>query len=350
LKYAPGSVRVLEVLRALTEKAGKSGFTEGADREMAILRGVLRESPLNWPFYAAAIDQLSIRGDLYAMNELAAGLESAGASEGAQMYEISMGLALCYASMAPWIESQGYLSLNKAPETLVEKAREYVRVRKRAEEMRAYLVKSDSVDDTRRRLVPDALRVPAEVALADMDSGREEAERIYASVSRMDSDPSFLKAVELTVRGNGALMKKDYSGARAFYRSAIQNRPDFLDARKQLVEVDFQEGAALALTGRGLKAGKRSLYDAYSGSADVIKAAGELRNWMPFVTREKFLADAYSIRAAAIAALKAVNGIRPRDQARLAGEFKAALDEAVRLNPQSKLARDLLERYSKEGF
>ena len=41
---------------------------------------------------------------------------------------------------------------------------------------------------------------------------------------------------------------------------------------------------------------------------------------------------------------------RLENKAKLEKEFKAALDEAVRLNPQGKLARDLLERYSKEGF
>jgi hypothetical protein len=351
LQYRPDSIRSLETLKALTGKAGDVGFAGGLDLEIAILKRVLRGSPFNWPVYAAAVNDFSVRGDLYSLNELAAVLEAAGSPKDArQTYEIYTGLALCYASMAPWVESEGYLSLNKTPETLIEKAREYVRVRRRAGEMQAYLAKADAVDPAWRKLVPEALRVSAEVALGDLAGSGAEAERIYASVARMDSEPAFLKAVALTVQGNGALMKKDYSGARAFYRSAMQNQPGFIDARKQLVEVDFQEGAGLALTDAGLKSGRQLLYRAYEESDEVIETALEKQNWMPFLTRDKFLADTYSIRAAVISAVSAIEKGRLKNKAKLEGEFKSALDEAVRLNPQGKLARDLLERYSKEGF
>ncbi len=351
LQYRPDSVRALETLKELTGKAGNGGFSGGLDLEISILKSVLRGSPLNGPVYAAAVNDFSVRGDLYSLNELASMLEVVASSNGAgQIYEASTGLALCYASMVPWVESEGYLSLNKSPETLVEKASEYVRVRRRAEELQAYLAKADAADPARRKRVSEVLRVSAEVALADLAGSRKEAERLYAAAARINSEPAFLKAVTLTVQGNGALMRKDYSGARAFYRSAMQNHPGFIDARKQLVEVDFQEGAGLALTDAGLKTGRQLLYRAYDESDEVIEAALEKPNWMPFLTRDKFLADTYSIRAAVISAVSAIEKGRLKNKAKLAGEFKSALDEAVRLNPQGKLARDLLERYSKEGF
>jgi len=351
LEYRPSSRRALETLETLTGKASKAGFAAGLDLEIIILNRVLRASPLNWPVYAAIIDDLSVRGDLFSLNELASRLEAAGSAKNAsQPYEISMALALCYAAMTPWVESEGYLSLNKSPDVLVEKAREYVRVRRRAEELQVYLAKADAIDPARRKTVPDALRVSEEVALGDLASSRAEAERIYAAAARMDSEPAFLKAVSLTVQGNGALIKKDYSGARAFYRSAMRNQPGFIDARKQLVEVDFQEGAGLSLTGAGLKAGRQLLYRAYEESDKVLAAALETQNWLPFLSRDKFLADTYSIRAAVISAINAIEKEKLKNKAGFEREFKYALDEALRLNPQGKLARALLERYSKEGF
>ena len=68
------------------------------------------------------------------------------------------------------------------------------------------------------------------------------------------------------------------------------------------------------------------------------------------MTRDKFLADTYSIRAAVISAVNALEKGRLKNKAKLEKEFKDALDEAVRLNPQGRLAKDLLERYTKEGF
>ena len=351
LEYRPASRRSLETLTELTEKANKAGFAKGFDLEIAILKRVLRGSPSNWPVYSSVINALSVRGDLYSLNALAARLEADTSSkDNSQPYETAMTLALCYASMAPWVESEGYLSLNKAPDTLMEKAREYARVRRRAEELQGALAKMDAADPALTKNVPESLRSSAEVALADLAKSGEEARRLYASVAKMDAEPAFVKALSLTVQGNAALVKKDYSQARALYQSAMQNYPGFIDARKQLVEVDFQEGAGMVMTGAGVKAGKLLLYRAYEESDAVIETALERPGWMPFMTRDKFLADTYSIRAAVISAVNAIEKGRLKNKAKLEKEFKAALDEAVRLNPQGKLARDLLERYSKEGF
>ena len=351
LDYLPSSRRALEALEQLTEKSYKAGFARGLDLEIAILKRALRKSPTNWPVYAAAVNALSARGDLYSLNGLASSLSTLNSrKDNPQPYETSMALALCYAAMVPWVESEGYLSLNKDPDALIEKAHEYSRVRRRAEELQASFVKMDSVNPVLRNKVPQALLSSADVALADLAGSGPEAERIYASVAKMDSEPAFLKAVGLTVQGNSALVKKDYSGARAFYQSALQNYAGFIDARKQLVEVDFQEGAGMALTGDNVKAGKQLLYRAYDESDAVIEAALESPSWMPFMTRDKFLADTYSIRAAVIAAVSAMEKGRLKNKAKLEKEFKDALNEAVRLNPQGKLAKDLLERYTKEGF
>jgi len=351
LEYRPASRRSLETLGSLTERSNKAGFARGFDLEINILKRVLRGSPSNWPVYASVINALSVRGDLYSLNALASRLEEgAPVKDDPQVYERSMALALCYASMAPWVESEGYLSLNKSPDTLMEKAREYVRVRKRAEELQAALAKMDAADTSLKKKVPEALLSSAEVVLGDLAGNASEAERIRVSVAKMDAEPAFTKAITLTVQGNSALIKKDYSQARALYQSAMQNYPGFIDARKQLVEVDFQEGAGMVMTGAGVKAGKQLLYRAYEDSDAVIEIALEQPSWLPFMSRDKFLADTYSIRAAVISAVNAIEKGRLKNKAKLEKEFKAALDEAVRLNPQGKLARDLLERYSKEGF
>jgi len=351
LKYRPGTRRLLETLSALTKKAYAAGFSGGVDLEIGVLRNVLAADPRNWAAFAALVNDLAARGDLYSLNELAVRVEASDPRRDApDSYEAYAALALCYASMAPWVESEGYLSLNKSPDALVEKTAEAARVRRLAGEFQAALARVDEVVPARRKLASETLLSAAEVALADLDAGKAEAARVAAAAARMESEPAFLKAVKLTVQGNAALMKKDYSGARAFYQSARQNYPGFIDARKQLMEVDFQEGAALALTDAGLKAGRQLLYRAYEESDEIIEQALEKPNFMPFMTRDKFLADTYSVRAGVISAVNAIEKGKLKNKAKLEGEFKAALEEAVRLNPQGKLARGLLERYSRDGF
>ena len=82
----------------------------------------------------------------------------------------------------------------------------------------------------------------------------------------------------------------------------------------------------------------------------MIEATQNKPNWLPFMPRDKFLADTYSVRAAVISAIKSIKKGKLKNKAQLEKQFKIALDEAVKLNPQGKLARDLLERYAKEGF
>ena len=154
----------------------------------------------------------------------------------------------------------------------------------------------------------------------------------------------------MTVRGNAALVKKEYSQARAFYQSALNHYPALIDARRQMAETDFQEGAAMAAAGENPKAAAQLLYKAYGGVSAVITEALKTGNLIPFIKPAKFLGETYSLKAADLAALRAVEGARLRNTARLEAEFKSALDEALKLNPEGRLTRELLERYTKEGF
>jgi len=39
-----------------------------------------------------------------------------------------------------------------------------------------------------------------------------------------------------------------------------------------------------------------------------------------------------------------------KQRARMENNFKAALDASLKFNPNNRIARELLERYAKEGF
>ena len=177
-----------------------------------------------------------------------------------------------------------------------------------------------------------------------------EAEKIKNTLDLLARDAGFKKALELTVEGNKALVKKDYPRARAFYQGALGNYPDFIDARKQQVEADFQEGASLAIVNESRRAARALLLKAYESSAEVIEAGLGEGNRMPFVGRDKFMSEIYALRAAAVSALGVVEKPGPRRKPRMEKDFKEALDAAVKFNPDNRMARELLERYAKDGF
>jgi len=352
VSYAPDSAAAVDLLGRLADSASKSGFAGAQELEAAALRKILAASPLNWGARESLINFFAARGDTGGLETMAAQAQDLAASggEGRRYCALLAGLA-ARASALPWLESEAYLSLNKAPEVLFEKAAAYEAGAVKVRALKSEAEKMAASDPAVKKSAPAALVSAAEVAAADALRDPDAGAAIAAFNARCGSDKAFRKAVELTVQGNAALVKKEYPRARAFYQGALNHYPALIDARRQLAEADFQEGAALAAAaGENRKAAAQLLYKAYGGASVVIAEVLKTGNLIPFIKPAKFLGDTYSLKAADLAALHAVEGSRLKNTARLEAEFKSALDEALKLNPDGRLARELLERYTKEGF
>lgn len=351
LDYAPGSPQAVDLLGRLSDAAAKGGFPGAQELEASALRKALAGSPRNWAARAALTGFFAARGDTGGLEAMAAqAAELAASGEPGVKYCALLAGLYSRTSALPWLESEAYLALNRSPEILFEKAAAYGTAAAKAQELKAALEKLAALEPSVKRKAPAALASAAEVATADALSDPRAAAAIAAFNQRAASDKSFRKAMELTVQGNAALVKKEYAQARAFYQGALNHSPALLDARRQLAEADFQEGAALAAAGADRKAAARLLYSSYGSVSAVITQALASGNQIPFIKPARFLGEAYSLKAAGLAALRATEGSRLKRTAKLEAEFKAALDEALKLNPEGRLARELLERYTKEGF
>ena len=356
LSYAPESGQAVDLLGRLSDSASRNGFAGAQELEAAALKKALAGSPLNWSARESLINFFAARGDLGGLEAMAAQAQdlyasaaAGGGGEGQRYCALLAGLA-ANASALPWLESEAYLSLNKAPEPLFEKAAAYEAGALKVQAMKTEAEKMAASDAAVKKYAPAALVSAAEVAVADALRDPETRTAVAGFNARAGSDKAFRAAVEMAVLGNAALVKKEYAQARAFYQGALNHCPELIDARRQLAETDFQEGAALATAGENPKAAAQLLYKAYGGASAVIVEAKRTGNLIPFIKPAKFLGETYSLKAADLAALRAVEGAKLRNTARLEAEFKAALDEALKLNPEGRLARELLERYTKEGF
>lgn len=351
ISYDPGSEAAVELLGRLSDAASRSGFAGTQELEAAALKKALAASPLNWHAREALINFYASRGDTGGLESMAVQARELYASADAGVKYCALLAALAArASALPWLESEAYLALNKSPAALFEKAAAYASGGEKIKSMKAELDRMAATDPAVKRAAPAVLASAAEVAVADALRDPAVAAGVAAFNARAASEDAFKKAVEMTVQGNASLVKKDYAQARAFYQGALNHYPALVDARRQLAEADFQEGAALAAAGQDRKASSQLLYKAYGEISAVIKEASRSGNLIPFVKGPRFLGEAYSLKAAGLAALRAVEGGRLRDTARLEAEFKAALDEALKLNPEGRLPREMLERYTKEGF
>ncbi|MBI5744951.1 MAG: hypothetical protein HY952_10435 [Elusimicrobia bacterium] len=349
--YAPGSEQAVELLEDLADASSRSGFAKGQEMQAASLQRALKLAPLNWYVREALVNFYAARGDTAGLDALAAqGRELAASPDSGVKYCSLLSALAAKAASVPWLESEASLALNKSAEVFFGKAGAYAAALAELPGLKAESEKLTAADPSVKRAAPAALVSAAEVAAADALRLPDAAARAADFAARAAADPAFHKAVEMTVQGNVALLKKEYAQARAFYQGALQNAPGLVDARRQLAETDFQEGAALGAAGADRKASAQLLYRAYGTAGEVITAVLKGGAPLPFIKPERFLGELYALKAADLAALRAVDGKRLRNTARLEAEFKSALDEAVRLNPEGRLARELLERYSKEGF
>lgn len=349
--YAPDSRQAVTLLEDLAEAASRNGFAKAQELEAGALKKALAANPSNWAAREALINFFAARGDTAGLEAMAAQAQELAASGDAKNRYCALLAALAArASALPWLESEGYLALNKTPEVFFEKTAAYSAAAEKIPALKAETEKLAAADPSLKKAAPVELVSAAEVAAADALRDSAAVSRVVLFSSRTASDQAFRKAVESTVLGNAALIRRDYPQARAFYQGALNNYPGLLDAARQIAEADFQEGAGMAATGGDQKAAARLLYKAYGGVSGAITEALKSGNVLPFIKPDKFLGELYSLKAADLAALRAVEGKRLRNTARLQSEFKAALDEALKLNPEGRLAREMLDRYNKEGF
>lgn len=347
LSYAPDSDRAVELLEELSAAAARNGYARAQELEAASLKKVLAANPANWHARLAMIDFLSARGDTGGLEAQASQAQGVPGNEAARYCGLLAALT-ARSSALPWLESEGYLALNKSPEVLLEKAAAYSAAAASVQALKAEAQRLAASDPSLKSSAPQALSSAAEVASADALRDPQALKRVLDFNARSAAEEPFRKAVELAVQGNAALVKKEYSKARAFYQGALNHYSGLTDARRQLAETDFQEGASLAAAGGDRKTASGLLYRAYGGAREVIEAGSG--SVLPFVKPEKFLGEVYALKAADLAALRAVEGRRLRNTVKLEAEFKAALDEALKLNPEGRLAGELLDRYNREGF
>lgn len=353
LDHAPASEAAVPLLRRLSQLASKGGFPAAQELEAGALKKALAAAPANWAAREALTGYYAERGDtggLEALAEQARSLSLSASGDPRARYAAALSGLYARAAALPWLESEAYLAINKSPEKLFSAAAACAAGYRGALELQAAALKLAAADPGLRMGAPKELASAAEVAAGDALGDGRAREAVLAFAAAAEADPAFRKAVEQTVLGNAALLKKDFAQARAYYQGALNHYPGLTEARRQLAEADFQEGAALAATGADPAVSSRLLYKAYAALGPVLAEAAASGPKIPFIRPQRFAGEAWSLKAACVAALRAVQGGKLKNAARMEAEFKGALDEALKLNPEGRLAREMLERYTKEGF
>ena len=335
----------------LVEASEKKGHIQSRELQLKLIRRIISEEPGNWNARELLIKSLAERGDLAGLASEAAELDKLIRDRDEDWnYCVRTAQLFTVASSVPWFESEAYLSLNKSPASFIEKTAVYTQAVQKTSDLKQELVAMLGADAALKKVPPASLVSAAEIAAEEVLSASDQIHRAEKFNQRMENDENFRKAVTFALEGNVALANKKYPDARAKYRSALSIMPLFPDARKQAAETDFQEGVFLLAAESSQNEARRLLNGAYESLGELVDEADAYGPQFPFVDRDRFSGEAWCLKAAVISAMRASYSQNNRKIKALEKEFRESLDEALKLNPNSRLAKDMLDRYTKEGF
>lgn len=341
ISYAPGSPEAVGVLEELAAACEKIGYAKARDLEFAALNRMLSLNTGNWQARAALINILAARGDVSGLADaaIAAG-KLASAKDPPEVHYCALLIQLyATASAVPLLRAEAYANVNKSPSEFFENTSIYSSAVVQVADLKTEIKKLAASGPALKQTAPDGLTYEAEAAASAALLDTKEIERAAQFNAKAGSDPEYKEAVELIITGNAALTAGEYGKARAFYRGALSKYPDMIEARRQLADADLREGSSLAAAGQSKKTAGRLIARAYGSVNSVIRDCAATPNRIPFVECEKFLGEAYALKAAAISAMRAADGkkLNKKAAARLETELRSALEEARKLSPDGPL-------------
>jgi len=349
LDYKKDLPKSIEISEKISQASIKCGYQKAYDLQINFIRKYLKLNPYSWDVQINLISSYSLRGDLKDLDLLINEFENMESNEANEKNKFSFLVlkAIAYANILPWIESQGYLSTNINPEHTIEYLKEY-----KSYLDKAYKVKEKIEDKnnlTLKQSIDKQLQDAYEVAVYEAFKNEKEIKRNIWIYEKINSDPKFSKALNYTFEGNKYLIKKDYRNARILYQAAINNYENFVNARKQMIETDFQQAMSLALVNNKTENLKDTFYTCYEDIKELIENSPSDFSLIPFISNDKFLSDLYALKAAIISGLLTIEDFPPKRKLKIKAEFEFSLNKAIELNPNNKLARDMFERQRNEG-
>ncbi|NLI09949.1 MAG: hypothetical protein GX447_04225 [Elusimicrobia bacterium] len=337
--------KVLEISERTAQASAAGGYMKPSEMNLELVNKYLRLNPAAWQVYLNLISAYSIKGDLINLESLITKLYSVqNKIPPEERITLKVLTAICQFNLMTWLQSEGYLSVNSGADKLLSNLNRYADYVSRAKTIKEEIKK----EETSLASVEREITYAYEISMNEAFKDEKEISKILKLYELSRQDSNYLKAVKYAADGNAFLSKKEYSNARIYYKAALSNYPALINAKKQLIETDFQEAMSEALNQKNTSGLKETLYDCYQEINDMIQENSSAESAMPFVTAEKFLSEAYSLKAAILTALMTLEENSAKKE-RIKSQIDAALNKAIELYPKNKMAKDIFDRIRKDG-
>lgn len=337
LDYKTDIKESVSMVEEVTQASLKAGYVKAYENELKFFKKYVERNPKAWEVYLNIINIFSLKGDLYNLNNLKEDFEKKALSDkNFKLLSFIVETNLLY-----WSEVYGQLSLNNSYDEMMDYLSKYC----------SYFKDINNVknlnDESFFKDADSGLYYYFSTTLSDFLNKAKNVKRNCDLYSRINSDSNFSKIVRYTIDGNRYLSKKEYSNAVIYYKAAVSLNEEFYDAKKNLIEAEFQNKLSLSLMKRDKTDAENLVYDKMSEIDDMIRIKdGELSS-LPFYYNDKFVSQLYSLKAAMIMVLIDENTPKNKKE-RLENSIKTSIENSLKYDPQNKMAKEILARLNQK--
>lgn len=326
-KNLPGSI---ELVDNVTTQSLRAGYIKAYENQLKFLKKYIEINPYEWDAYSEIINIYSIKGDLGNLSKLDDEINKRTIDD-KNFKALSF---IIKTSILYWSMAYGELSLNSNYDDVYGWLRKYCGYAKNLIEIKS-LYDNKFFDD-----INSSLKYYLDNMIADFSTKEDEINYNCEIYNKIMGNDDFKKIVKYTISGNYHLSKKEYSNAIIYYKAALNIDENFAYTKKALIEAEFQNQLSLSLMKRDKTELENFIYDKLQDIEDLIYMG---RVFFPFINRDKFLSQLYSLKAAMIKVILA-GDITSIKKKKLESEFKKSVMEALKYDPKNQLAKELFDR------
>lgn len=324
----------VDMVESVTDASIKAGYLKAYDHQFRFYRRYIEVNPYAWNVYLNIINILALKGDLYNLANLASDFDKNRARPEFKMLSFITKVNLLY-----WLESYGYLSLNEDYETVMDHLERYCMTFRDINEI-ILLDKQGFFKNADSQLYYYYFG-----SLNDLMAKEGFVVRNCQIRERVRSNQAYSRILRYLIAGNRYLSKQEYANAIMYYRAALNINDRFLEARKGLLETEFQKALSISL----MKKKNEDLIELIKDNMDEVDDMIKEKNKgsgsaVPFLSDDKLLSSLYTLKSAMLSVLYE-NERNEKKKSTYFKELTLSINEAIKYDPTNRLARDLYDRF-----
>lgn len=328
---------IIELVDKVTDASVKSGYFKAYEYQLMFYKRYIDINPFAWNVYLNLINIFALKGDIQSLNSMDFEFEKK-AFDKIEFHLLSF---IAKTNMLYWFETYGYLSVNDDYSVMFDYLTRYCELWKRMNEIiildkQGFFKNSDP-----------HLYYYFATNKHDIIEKRLQIANTCELHMKIVSNKEYSDMLKHYIKANNYLSKKEYNNAVLYYKAAITIDDNFIEAKKGLIEAEFQNAITMSLMKRNssdvVSFVSRRLRDIDNLILDI--SSSKISFKVPFLNTNKFISSVYALKAAMISVLYDNDN---KNKEVYLNDIRIAISEALKYDPSNKFVKELSERFFKQ--